>query len=385
MRRLGYRLRTEGSGPGRETAAIAVGVFIGCQPFYGFHLLICAMAGWLLRLNRLKMYLAANISNPLVAPWLILAETQIGARLRHGAFVPLTREGLAAHGLWAVAADLLTGSVVLGAALAALAAAVTYATLRRDDSDDTFHALVREAADRYAPASLTAWEFAHGKLRHDPVYRAAACAGLLPGGGTLLDLGCGQGLMLAVLAAVRRRAGAGDWPASPPPPVFERLIGIDTRPRVTALARTALGADAEIITGDVRNLDAVRADAIILFDVLHMIPEPDQESLIALVAGALQPDAVVLVREADADAGWRFTAVRVGNRLKALVSGRARQPFHFRSAARWQACLEGHGLRAEVMAVGNRTPFGNVLIRATIRRRGTDGVAGAAPGHANSS
>ncbi len=368
LRRLGHQLRTEGGGAQRETAAIGLGVFIGCLPFYGFHLLICAFTGWLLGVNRLKMYLAANISNPLVAPWLILAETQIGARIRHGAFVPLTREGLAALGLSTLAIDLLTGSIVLGATLGAVAAAVTYAS-RRGHADNGFDALVREAADRYAVASLVAWEFARGKLRHDPVYRAAACEGLLPSGGTLLDLGCGQGLMLAILAAVRRRAGttAADGPA--PPPVFERLVGIDTRPRVTALARAALGGDAEIITGDVRNLEPIAADAVIVFDVLHMIPEVDQESLIALLAGSLQPGAVMLVREADADAGWRFSAVRIGNRLKALVSGRARQPFHFRSAAEWQACFERHGLRTDVMPMGTGTPFGNVLIRATWVRR----------------
>ena len=72
MRRLMRDLRTEASGPGREAVAVGLGVFIGCLPFYGFHLLMCLAAGWLLRLNRLKLYVAANISNPLMAPLLIL-------------------------------------------------------------------------------------------------------------------------------------------------------------------------------------------------------------------------------------------------------------------------------------------------------------------------
>ena len=65
LRRIFYDLRTEASGPGRDAAALGVGVLIGCSPFYGFHLLLVWSVGWLLRLNRLKMYLAANISNPL--------------------------------------------------------------------------------------------------------------------------------------------------------------------------------------------------------------------------------------------------------------------------------------------------------------------------------
>jgi uncharacterized protein (DUF2062 family) len=167
LRRAGHTLRTEGSGTERETAAIGLGVFIGCLPFYGFHLLICAAAGSLLRLNRLKVYLAANVSNPLIAPWLILAEIQVGARLRHGAFMPLTREAVASSGLWTFAGDLLLRSLVVGSTLGILAAWATYATLRQSRGDEMFQGLVREAADRYAASSLVAWEVARGEVRRD--------------------------------------------------------------------------------------------------------------------------------------------------------------------------------------------------------------------------
>jgi uncharacterized protein (DUF2062 family)/2-polyprenyl-3-methyl-5-hydroxy-6-metoxy-1,4-benzoquinol methylase len=378
LRRVSHTLRTEGSGTERETAAIGLGVFIGCLPFYGFHLLICAAAGSLLRLNRLKVYLAANVSNPLVAPWLILAEIQVGARLRHGAFMPLTRDALASIGLWTFAGDLLLGSVVVGSTLGALAAWATYATLRQRRGDAMFQGLVREAADRYAASSLMAWEFAQGKLRHDPVYRAAACDGLLPAGGTLLDLGCGQGLMLAILAALRQRAGTVAGCAMPAPPLFQRLIGVDTRPRVAKLARQALGGEAEIICGDLRDLAPIRADAVILFDVLHMITAAEQDQLIAMLAATLEAGGVIVVREADAAAGWRFTAVRFGNRAKAVVSGRWRQAFYFRSADGWRTCFAQHGLHAEIRPMGQGTPFGNVLIRVTPQPASHGRQAGAA-------
>ena len=45
LRRQVYDLRTEGGGAARETAAIACGVFIGCLPFYGFHLLLFLLVG----------------------------------------------------------------------------------------------------------------------------------------------------------------------------------------------------------------------------------------------------------------------------------------------------------------------------------------------------
>ncbi len=90
MRRLMRDLRIEASGPGREAAAVGLGVFIGALPVYGLHLLLCLAAGWLLRLNRLKLYVAANISNPLMAPLLILSEIQAGALARRGELQALT-------------------------------------------------------------------------------------------------------------------------------------------------------------------------------------------------------------------------------------------------------------------------------------------------------
>ena len=86
LRRIFYDLRTEGRGPVRDAAALGVGILIGCSPFYGFHLLLVWSVGWLLRLNRLKMYLAANISNPLFSPLLVLAEIQAGAWARRQDF-----------------------------------------------------------------------------------------------------------------------------------------------------------------------------------------------------------------------------------------------------------------------------------------------------------
>src|SRR6185295_7137090 len=49
-------LRTEGGGTIRETAAVALGMFVGCLPVYGFHLVIVLALGYAFRLNRLKMY-----------------------------------------------------------------------------------------------------------------------------------------------------------------------------------------------------------------------------------------------------------------------------------------------------------------------------------------
>ena len=114
MRRLVHQLRTEGGTPAREAIAVGLGVFVGCSPWYGLHFAICWGLGWLLRLNRLKMYLAANISNPLVAPFLILGELQTGAWIRRGVPHALTLDTVRTTDPWTFGADLVVGSVGRG-------------------------------------------------------------------------------------------------------------------------------------------------------------------------------------------------------------------------------------------------------------------------------
>ncbi len=328
---------------------------------------MCWLAGAVLGLNRLKMYLAANVINPLVIPPLFYAQVQAGALVRRGHMLSLSRDMFETSRLWSFGADLAVGSLVVGLVIGALGALVTYAA-RRPARDPFFQLLVRRASDRYLDAGITAWEFARGKLSGDPVY-AAALDRELPGAtGTLLDVGCGQGLMLALVAEAQETAAQGTWDTTrPDPPQFTRLVGVETRPRIAAIAAGALSHEAEIVTADARGVELPVHDVALLFDVLHMLPDADQRQLLRAVRAAIAPTGRLLVREADAAAGWRFLMVRMGNRLKALVGGRWRQRFAFRTAAGWRALLQEEGFEPRLEPMGAGTPFANVLITAGVR------------------
>jgi SAM-dependent methyltransferase len=365
LRRLFRAYRTEGAGIRRETAAVALGVFIGCLPLYGTHLAICWIVGFLFGLNRLKMYFAANVSNPFVAPWLVFTEVQVGAWVRRGSFHPMSRHYIASTGLAVFGVDALVGSLLVGSTLGALAAWGTYSLVRGSGEDRPFADLVRRASDRYVGTSVTAWEFARGKLRMDPIYRAMLSPDVLPSGGTLLDVGCGQGLALALLAEAKIADEARAWPPDwPPPPRFERMVGIEVRRRVANIARAALEADAEVIDADARALSIAPARVVLLFDVLQLLPPGDQEALLATMAARLESGGVLIVREADASAGWRFAAVRFGNRLKLIAAGTWRQPFHPRTEEEWRACFARHGFASQARPMG-KPPFANVMFRLT--------------------
>ena len=364
-----HGLRTEGAGPSREAAAIALGVFVGCSPFYGFHLVICAALGTLFGLNRLKVYLAANVSNPIVAPFLVFSELQVGAWLRIGELYPTTIQTLRTTDPWVLGSDLLVGSLVVGGVLASIAAAVTYALVRDGSRDALFVALVKRASDRYVNASIVSWEFAHGKLNGDPVYAAALGGGVLVSGGTLVDIGCGQGLMLALLAEAAEDVRGSTWPtARMRPPVFDRLVGIERRPKVARLARAALDGRAEILQADASTLPLQRCSAVLLFDVLHMMPTQQQEDLLRRIGRSLTPGGVILVREADASAGWRFTVVRTINLLQAMRSRPRALRFHYRRRSEWLTCFERCGLvGVEVAEPREGRTLGNCLFRVTAR------------------
>jgi len=364
-----YDLSTECTGAAREAVAIGVGVFIGCTPFYGFHLLTCWAVGSVFRLNRLQVYLAANISNPVLAPFLIFSELQTGALMRRGAFQSLTLADIRTTDVWTFGLDYLLGTIVVGAVLGTIAATGTYAALRGPSDDPAFAALIQRASDRYVAASITAWEFARGKLRGDPVYRNALCGDLLSSGGALIDVGCGQGLMLALLAEAQRQGGSGPLPLGCSSfPHFDRLIGVEKRARIARLARKALGPDAEILEQDAQSIATGSYSVVLFFDVLHLMSSDDQEAIVRAMAIALEPGGVILVRDADASAGWRFAVVRTGNRLKAFLTGAWRQEFHFRTTLEWIECFARLGLDADVRSMGDGTPFANVLFRLTVRK-----------------
>ena len=78
---------------------------------------------------------------------------------------------------------------------------------------------------------------------------------------------------------------------------------------------------------------------------------------------------MILIREPDAGAGWRFLAVRAGNAAKAVLTGNWRQTFHFRTAEEWTACFSRLGFRVDVRGTGEGTPFANVLVRRSPGRR----------------
>ena len=214
-----------------------------------------------------------------------------------------------------------------------------------------FRSLARQAAARYPARDRYARHFAYGKLTRDPVFAHLLAHGLLPPGVRILDLGCGQGLLAALLSA---EAGRGEW----------RYRGIDLSARDVARARAATGSNCEFIAGDIRSADFGAADVAILLDVLHYLDPGSQVDVIRRVRAALAPAGVLLVRVADASAGLRFRVTEALDLAVTRLRGHRVARLHSLPLAERRAQLEREGFRVEAAPMSEGTPFANVLMVA---------------------
>ena len=148
-----------------------------------------------------------------------------------------------------------------------------------------------EAATRpYVGAGTFAWRFARGKLRHDPVFFFLLRRGLLPDRESLLDLGCGRGILLSLLKAAKEQYQAGAWPRDwPAPPLNLGLRGIELSESRVRAARHALGGGARVDLCDLRNADLPPCSVIVMIDVLFYLHKEEQRRLIEKATEALEP------------------------------------------------------------------------------------------------
>ena len=380
LRRAWRELRGADQSPGRAAAAVALGLFIGSQPFFGLHtVLVLVICIWL-QLDALLGWVASNISNPFFAWFLVAGEIQLGGYLHTGELIVITPEQLETMGVWDTFYRYMvywvTGAPLVGLGLALVGAVLVFAFVlakrrwapakeRRPyqlpPNAPPWWQAVERVAGRYAPlserstpAERTRFHYVRVKLLGDPVTQLIAdLAGrdeqVL---GAVLDIGTGRGQLPIVLLELGRAAQARglDWD--------EDKI---EQARTAAAGEPPLPATFEV--DDATSAELSPADTVLLIDVVHYLSLAEQDDLLARAAAAVQPGGRLIVREADTERGWRswvtlaeeliFTALRF-NRGKRV---------RFRPAREIVAILEGAGLTCEVQPAWGKTPFSNVLIQ----------------------
>ena len=174
---------------------------------------------------------------------------------------------------------------------------------------------------------------------------------LIPPGASVLDVGCGSGL-LTVLTADRTDVG--------------RVVGFDSSPAAIALARMAAEAlkSAGRPTPEYQLRDAAADwpagtfDVVAVVDVLHHIPPAAQRRVVELACGKVAAGGRLIYKDIGPRPRWRAGM----NRLHDLVM--ARQWVRYVDAETVWAWVEGCGLTAGKVERINTLWYGHDLLVA---------------------
>ncbi|HXN16167.1 MAG TPA: class I SAM-dependent methyltransferase, partial [Usitatibacter sp.] len=189
--------------------------------------------------------------------------------------------------------------------------------------------------------------------------------GLVPAGARVLDLGCGQGVLAALLLAAAERHAQGAWPAGwPAPPRPRELRGIELMPREVERARAAAGRLAEFVCGDIRSTDFGQADVLVILDVLHYLDYAAQADVLRRVRAALGKGGVLLLRVGDRSGSLRFRITMAVDRAVMALRGHRLERLYCRPLAEWKAELAALGFSVAAIPMSAGTPFANVLLVA---------------------
>jgi 2-polyprenyl-3-methyl-5-hydroxy-6-metoxy-1,4-benzoquinol methylase len=152
--------------------------------------------------------------------------------------------------------------------------------------------------------------FVRARLASAPLHELAARAQ----GVSLLDVGCGHGALVALLALGRPE---------------RHVVGIDPDARKIDWARRSVGrcSNVELIACTIDALAAERPagfDTVLVADVLYLLAEETWMPFLSAARTVLKPGGRLVLKEAEDDGSWRMTKALWQERLMVHVLGRTR-------------------------------------------------------------
>ena len=348
------RIATERATPARLGLAVCVGMLVGTSPFFGFHFAICVVIATALGLNRVVTYLAANVSNPWLAPFIVFASVQTGHVLLTGQWLAMRPESFRQIDPWSFGRAWLLGGFVMGVALGVPSGLMTFILLRRYRQShpmpsDPIGDRMEQVVDRYRPQGRRVHAYIAGKFRHDPVYRQIA--GLTPLPAPIVDLGCGRGQTMLLLDALQDDVSG---------------VGVDhDQSKIDKARRAAEGMPGiRFEREDIHTWPLPAAGSILMIDILHYNPPVEQDQLIRRAARSLLPGGRLIIRDIDTARGAAALVSMSQERAGRLLRLNKGKTLCFRPMAEIVAILQSEGLVMIHVPAPEGLSLGNVLIQA---------------------
>lgn len=156
----------------------------------------------------------------------------------------------------------------------------------------------------------------------------------VPVEGSLLDVGCGHGLVANEVALRSPKAS---------------VLGIDISETKIASARASVGSrlNVEFRLAPIEAIEKGGFDAVSLIDVLYLVPEPSWGPFLATCLSRLAPGGVFVLKEIGTDPRWKFERLRLqefmSTRILRITKG---DVMHFENEDQLSARLGHAGFEA---------------------------------------
>jgi trans-aconitate methyltransferase len=123
----------------------------------------------------------------------------------------------------------------------------------------------------------------------------------LPKNGLIIDLGCGYGIIDHLLSF--------SYPN-------RKIVGFDvSRIRIESAKKTN-SDNVDFQLADIREAQFSVSDAIIIIDIFYLLPYQDQENVLTKCYERLRPNGVMIIKDTDKSASWRFRYTYAEEKIK---------------------------------------------------------------------
>lgn len=201
---------------------------------------------------------------------------------------------------------------------------------------------------RYRQIAHAYWKVRHSKGVYATI-RMALCPLMdierfLPEKGTIMDVGCGAGLLLQWLSLGQNSRNL-------------RLVGIEIDQRRIDLGREVckkLGIDNKIdlrVENFTSTKDEQDLSALTFIDVLHHIDFDMQRLMLRLAFEKLAQGGIILIKEVDTKPAWKYIYNYIFDTLTHLTNITKGKAGYYRSLPEWKKLLIEHGFSTRSVEV----------------------------------